>query len=151
MNTRTIALDSKNLEAGIEAHSRAARAFGLTLFERIAYHTLMISVDVAAWCLLPLLVMHLASYFIDSSYFYGFEGLVLAALPLLVFALAVTVGVVSLALNIPLLRKLDRERARLKKLGLSSLSKSLWKESRRSRWRSRARGVLLVVDGILLS
>jgi hypothetical protein len=48
-----------------------------------------------------------------------------------------------------LLRKLYRERASLKELGLSSLSKSLWKESRRSRWRSRAREVLLIVVGIL--
>jgi len=61
--------------------------------------------------------------------------------------LGILVGIVSLALNIPLLRKVFRERARLKKLGLSSLSRSLWKESRRSRWSrwlSRAHGTLLI-------
>jgi phosphate/sulfate permease len=68
----------------------------------------------------------------------------------LTFLLAVIVGVVSLVLNIPLLRKHHRERARLKELSLSSLSKSLWKESRRSLWINRARGVLLVVLGIFV-
>jgi hypothetical protein len=66
------------------------------------------------------------------------------------FAFAFVIGTVSLALNVPLARKLYRERARLKELGVSSLSKSLWKESRRSRWISRARGALLILVGIFI-
>jgi len=130
MATRTIELDQKNLEAGIQALSSAAQAFRLTPFERRAYRALMVSVDVAAWSFVAyIFISELAS---------------------VTFAFAVVVGIVSLGLNIPLLRKLYRERARLKELGLSSLSKSLWKESRRNRWISRARRALLIVVGILI-
>src|SRR5262249_42944463 len=68
------------------------------------------------------------------------------------FVLGVVVGTISLVLNIPLFYKLYRERVRLKELGLASLSESLWKESRRSRWISRAaRGApSLLVYGITL-
>jgi hypothetical protein len=55
------------------------------------------------------------------------------------------VGIVALALNIPVFRKTFREKAKLDELGLGSLSKSLWQESRRSRWIRRARSALLIV------
>jgi hypothetical protein len=55
------------------------------------------------------------------------------------------VGLVALALNIPVFRKASREKAKLDELGLGSLSKSLWQESRRSRWIRRARSGLLIV------
>jgi hypothetical protein len=71
--------------------------------------------------------------------------------PWVAIPVAVIVGIVSLALNISLLRKLYRERARLKELGLSSLSKSLWKESWRSRWISRARGALTIFVGTFMT
>jgi hypothetical protein len=48
-----------------------------------------------------------------------------------------SLAAIALVINIPLAAKLYRERARLKELGLASLSKSLWKESRRGRWISR--------------
>lgn len=60
------------------------------------------------------------------------------------------VGLIALALNVPLLLKTYREGSRLEKLGLSSLSTSLWKESRRSRWISRVRSILLLCIGISL-
>jgi len=156
MATRTIALDSKNLEGGIEALSSAARAFQLTPFERRAYRALMVSVDVAAWSCIVLIAM---AAIIAMAIPVKLDDLTpvsraLVLVPLVAsgvaFTFAVVVGVVSLALNIPLIRKLYRERARLKELGVSSLSKSLWKESRRSRWISRARGALLILVGIFI-
>jgi hypothetical protein len=154
MATRTIALDSKNLEGGIESLSSAARAFQLTPFERGAHRALMVSADVAVWSFLVLIAM------ISIVVARGPEdpkdltpvqqAFVFAPLAasMLAFTFAVVVGIVSLALNIPLLRKLYRERARLKELGLSSLSESLWKESRRGRWMSRVRGAALIVVGV---
>jgi len=65
------------------------------------------------------------------------------------FFVAVLVGLLSLTLNIPLFLKAYRERTRLKELGLSSLSKSLWKESRRSQWISRTREALLIILGCI--
>jgi hypothetical protein len=103
----------------------------------------MVSVDVAAWGWL-LLWMFSIIYFITPSE--AFKFAMLGALGVSMFA--AVVATVFLALNFPLIRKLYRERARLKELGLSSLPKSLWKESRRSRWISRARGALLILVGI---
>lgn len=147
MTTRTIAVDSKDLEGGIEALSSAARAFQLTPFERIAYHALIISTDVAVWSF----VAYFASFIIWGS-LGSMPSVVMTFVMalMLLFEFATVVAIVLLALNIPLLRKLYRERARLKELGLSSLSKSLWKESRRSRWISRVRGALLIVVGIFI-
>jgi hypothetical protein len=132
--TRTIALNSKNLEGGIEALSSAARAFQLTRFESRTYNALMASGVVVVWsfCLIVLTS--------DDPRVEAFKGVRQLVPPALVFAsfvalpLAFIVGTISLALNVPPLRKLYRERARLKELGISSLSKSLWKERRRSRW-----------------
>src|SRR5262249_9781653 len=150
MATRTIALDLKTLEGGIEALSSASRAFQLTPFERRAYRALMVSVDVAAWSFLA----SIATSFIFvpvQKYLTPIQlaFLVASIVALIAFILACVVGTISLVLNFPLVRKLYRERERLKELGLSSLSKSLWKESRRSRWISRARGTLLIGVAIL--
>src|SRR5205823_3750004 len=72
-------------------------------------------------------------------------------IPVMSTLLAICVGLVAFALNIPFFIRTFRERKRLKELGLSSLTRSLWKESRRSRWISRIRGaVLLVVIGLLV-
>jgi hypothetical protein len=115
----------------------------------------MVSVDVAVWSFVALIAM---IFFIvvrglepkdltPVQEVFVFAPLVASVVA---FTFAIVVGTVFLALNIPLLWKLYRERARLKELGLSSLSKSLWKESRRSRWISRARGALLIVAGIFI-
>jgi hypothetical protein len=151
MATRTIALDLKNLEGGIEALSSAARTFQLTRFERWAYGALMVSVYVFALSFLA--VGASLSIFVardlDPKDLTPVENAFLFA-PFVALLLAFIVGTVSLALNISLLRKLYRERARFKELGLSSLSKSLWKESRRSRWISKAPDALLIGVGILI-
>ena len=68
-----------------------------------------------------------------------------------VFIVSILAGIVSFTLNIPLLLKTFRERAKLKELGLSSLSLSLWKESRRGRWIRRARSGVLIVTAVFSS
>jgi len=153
MATRTIALDSKNLEGGIEALSGVARTFQLTSFQKLAYRALIVSVDVAVWSLLALIaIIPIIAARDPKDLTPVQEVLVFAPLvaSMVAFVFAFVVGTVSLALNLPLVRKLYSERARLKELGLSSLSESLWKESRRSRWISRARGALLILVGVFI-
>jgi hypothetical protein len=140
-----IALSPNELERIIEVLSSAGQALQLTRSERITYRTLLISVDVA-----------LASFlgFIPAAIFaWHSEGASVVALAILafVFMVSVLVGIVSLALNIPLLLKTFREGRRLKQLGLNSLSTSLWKESRRERWVSRLRNALFLGIGILFA
>jgi hypothetical protein len=118
----------------------------------------MVSVDVAVWSFVAFvaliaIIAILAARGLDPKDLTPLQAAFVfapLAASMVAFAFAFVVGTVSLALNIPLLRKFYRERARLKKLGLSSLSESLWKESRRGRWISRARGVLLIVVGIFM-
>ena len=59
-------------------------------------------------------------------------------------------GLLSLMLSIPLFIRAFREKARLKTLGLSSLSKSLLTESRRSRRIGRIRRFLLNGIGVAI-
>jgi hypothetical protein len=65
----------------------------------------------------------------------------------IVVVLGTLLAAMALVINIPLASKLYRERAQLKELGLASLSKSLWKESRRGR---RKRQVVRWVPVIIL-
>jgi hypothetical protein len=67
-----------------------------------------------------------------------------------VFLVSFAVGIIALALNIPLLLKTFRERRRLDELGLGTLYTSLWKENRRTRWISRLRSALLLGIGIVI-
>jgi hypothetical protein len=146
MDTRTIALDSKNLEGGIEALSSAARAFQLTPFERGAYRALMVSVDVAAWSLVVLIAM-IFILVLEKGLTPDQETLFVIAIfaSVVAFPFAFVVGTVSLALNIPLIRKLYRERARLKELlATPPMSGRHWASrigsSLRTLWRSSAQG-----------
>jgi hypothetical protein len=145
-----VALSSNELERTIEVLSSAAQTLQLTRFERLSYRALLVCVDLAMASFVALMpfaffiaVSRLSRRGGEESLPLGFELLIL------VFYVSLLVGIVSLALNIPLLRKTFREERRLKRLGLSSLSKSLWKESRRRRWMSRFRGVLLIGLGII--
>jgi hypothetical protein len=145
-----IALSSNELERTIGVLSSAAQTLQLTRFERLSYLALMLSADVATVSLIvsiPLSSLKLsyrdlspAPIFVSASF----------TVFTLLFALSIFIGTVSLILTIPLFVKVMREQARLKTLGLSSLSKSLWIESRRRRWLSRARGCLLTGTGLLL-
>jgi hypothetical protein len=148
MAARTIELDRKDLNKSIEVLSSATQALRLTRLETLSYRALMLTVDVGTvliaaafayglivrtWIMQVPLLEEFGPWFI-----------------LLVLSVFLVVGLVSLVLNIPLFVRVLRERSRLKKLGLSSLSRSLWIESRRSRWISRARDYLLIGVGIFI-
>jgi hypothetical protein len=149
-----VALSSNELERTIEVLSSAEQTLQLTRFERLSYRALLLSVD-GVLVSYVLLILTIAISGGNPYSAYGKESgsfavaVMGSALVLsFVFFVSIFAGVVSLALSIPLLRRTFREERRLKRLGLSSLSKSLWKESRRSRWISRLRGILLV--GLIL-
>jgi hypothetical protein len=149
--TRTISLSSKELDSAIEVLSSAAQSLQLTLFERLSYRALLISVDVAiVSCIVAMILLFLRPPEPSRIPEYG-AVFVATMISIVAFSVSILVGIVSVALNIPLLRKAFRERTRLQQLGLSSLSQSLWKESRRSRWISRVRGALLIVVGVFSS
>jgi hypothetical protein len=139
MATRTIELDRNDFDKSIEVLS-SAKTLQLTRFQRLSYRALLVSVDVAA-------TSYLAYQVINP--FAPHEPSLIYLIPIAMW-LAILVGLVALALNIPLFLRAFRERTRLKNLGLSSLSKSLWKESRRGRWISRIRGAVLITAAILL-
>jgi hypothetical protein len=146
-----VALSSTELERIIEVLSSAGQRLQLTLFERLSYRTLLVSVDAATASFFGFI---LAGIFIvlgfDPKHALDSWWWLPAAISGLVFAVSIPVGIVALALNIPLLRKTFREERRLKRVGVHSLSESLWKESRRTRWISRLRGVVLMAIGIIL-
>ena len=167
-----IELKRNDLDKSIELLSSAAQALHLTRLQSLSYHALMLSVDVAMLtfaltvgmaatsddALFAAVETATGSIFEDlalsirygiSLWPYGWVGGV-AFIFVVVFLVSILFGLVSLMLNIPLFARVFRERARLKKLGLSSLSRSLWTESRRSRWISRARSYLLIGVGIFL-
>jgi hypothetical protein len=160
MATRTIELDRNDLDKSIEVLSSAGQEFQLTRFERIAYRSLMVSADVAmvsfllclpidvllggfrAWGLgdpLGAQGLDLPAEQLSPNAFFA---LLVFGLLVLVFLAAILVGIISLVLSIPLLLKTFRENARLKQLGLSSLTRSLLKESQRGSWKSWVRRFL---------
>jgi hypothetical protein len=134
MDSRTIALDSKDLEGGIEALSSAARAFRLTRFERGAYHGLMVSVYVTTWSAITLIFLAVLIERGANDSVVRYVGVPAA----IGRVCGVCLATVALVLNIPLAARLYRERSRLTELGLASLSKSLWRARWRGRWTSRA-------------
>jgi hypothetical protein len=142
-----VTLSSDELDRTIEVLSSAGQTLRLTWFERLSYRALLVSVDVFLVSCVVLIFLGVVS---DphgtgvareaGEFLIGMLGVVVAS---------AMIGTFALALNIPLLFKTFREASKLKRLGLDSLSISLWKESRRSRWMSRIRGVLLIGLGIL--
>lgn len=144
MSTRTIALSSKELDSAIEVLS-SAKTLQPTRFQRLSYRALVISVDVAAICYLAFWVNDAFNHYDPNNP----DLRPIVVVPVLLAFMAIFVGLVALAFNIPLVVRAFHERTRLKELGLSSLTKSLWKESRRNRWISRIRGaVLMAVAGL---
>jgi len=160
MGIRNVVISTSELDSTVEALA-SAQAFRLTHCERIAYRTLMISVDVA---IVSFIVAFCIPFFADvapSKFVYVLISSFPTFVPitsnwwaflfaLAMLALSIVVGLVSLAFNMRLFRKIFRENARLKQLGLSSLSRSLWKESRRSRWISGVRSALLMLIGLCI-
>jgi hypothetical protein len=138
MSTRTVAISSKELESAIEVLSSAGRAFQLTRFERISYHALMVSVDAMTVSLVVMIITFILAFTLGGApenwekSTMGTAVFWVVGLAVFVILVSLLVGTVCLALSVPLLRKVLRERAKLKELGLSSLSKQLWKQSRRT-------------------
>ena len=125
---RTITLDSTSVEAAISVLASAAASFTLSDRERRAYRALMISVDLAIFSLFIALLMLGMLVAGESDLIYtllGFAGMAFVASGL--------GGALAFALSLPLLRRMLRERARLKALGVTRLSESLWRASRRRR------------------
>jgi hypothetical protein len=157
MVARSVPLSSNDLDSAIDVLASAGQALKPTRRERWSYRALMISADVAMASIgiqFPIGVvagMLLAPEpnddplkFVDRLFA---SSDILAAFlytAIAVSAVAVVVGIVSLALNVPLFREAQRNRAKLEERGLSSLSRVLWKQTRRSQWVSRIRAVLLV-------
>lgn len=144
-----VALSSIELERTIEVLSTAAQTLRLTRFERLSYRALLVSVDLAAVTFLLIILVFIFAVNgvpVDENWI----SILVGRLVFIVFIVSTLVGIVSLALNIPLLRKTYREGKRLKGLGLSSLSKSLWKESRRRRWMSQLREDVLIIGSVTL-
>src|SRR5262245_59255687 len=126
MDARTVAIDPKELERGIEALSSAGRAFRLTRFERGAYYLLTVTIDVTVWGVIALFVLAIVLEALSVTEMKAFEvGEIIAV----VLFFGTVLAYIALIINVPLAAKLYRERARLKELGLASLSKSLWRES----------------------
>jgi hypothetical protein len=149
MMSRTIDLDRNDLDKSIDVLTSAAQALHLTRFESLSYHALMFSVDAAtAVGAAFILVAIIFNYFLSPSNSdrWEFVGTVFGV----IIVCSIFVGLMSLVLSIPLFVRVFRERRRLRKLGLTSLSKSLWMESQRSRWISRVRRFLLTGIGMLI-
>jgi hypothetical protein len=144
-----VALSSNELERTIEVLSNAGQTLQLTSSETLSYRALLVSADgVLVSSIALLLIAYLNEGYIlfpgggtASDLSFGASAFA--------FAVSSVAGIISLLLNIPLLLKTFREESRLKRLGLDALSKSLWKESRRSRWMSRFRGILLLSIGFV--
>ncbi|WP_297323979.1 hypothetical protein [Nitrosomonas sp.] len=160
---RTVNLDSQSLDKVIKALSDVVKDFNLTRRERISYWGLMLSADLAiahflitfVWLFSSIFVLN----FVDKSivdatvtppdWFKNVLGL-LFILSLLALLLSILAGVPSLLFSISLLRKTFQERAKLELLGITGLTKSLWKESRRSRWLSRLRSGFLIFISVYM-
>jgi hypothetical protein len=146
-----IALSSNELERVIEVLSSVGQKLQLTRFERFSYRTLLVSVDLAtASFFVFVLAVTIIVFTFDARDALGSSWWIPAIACIVIFIVSIPVGIIALALNIPLLRKTFREERRLKRLGLDSLSKSLWEENRRTQWISRLRGGVLMVAGIVL-
>jgi hypothetical protein len=140
--TMAVALSPNELDRTIAVLASAGQTLQLTRLERLSYRALLVSVD---GMLVSFVLICPISFLIRYPFSPDVKALwTLLLILVAVFALSMSAGTYSLLLNIPLLVKTFREGKRLERLGLNSLSISLWKESRRSRWTSRIREVLSI-------
>lgn len=143
---RTITLNSESLEAAIDVLSSAAASFGLTRRARTGYRALMVSVDFAIVSLAVIVLSMCSLIAGEAEWLFGLLGLGGIA-----FVVSSVGGAFAFLLNLPLFRRTLQERARLKTLGVTALSESLWKASRRHDWLSRIRSALIVFFGVLIA
>jgi hypothetical protein len=142
MSAAKIIVRTSGIESGIDALSRAAQAFQLTRMEQISYWVLMISADIISVTTIFLFSLALMGYTNDNSVFF--------TIVVYVWLIAGLTSVVALLLSSKLLLKLLRKQIEVRRLGLTRLSKSLWKESRRGRWTALIRGFVYVFAIVLL-
>jgi hypothetical protein len=145
---RGYALDPERLDGAIEVLKRAAESSRLTRHERLAHRVLSLSSYLSSGALILFIIALPLRLFLPATALTKWSG-VLFDVPALLLVLAAVVGVLSLVLSLPLFLKSIRDRAKLKRLGLVTLSKSLWKAGRRHRWLQRIRGGLLRFLGSL--
>src|SRR4051812_29156760 len=110
-----VTLSSNELDRTIAVLSNAGLTLRLTWFERLSYRALLVSVDVfLVSCVVLILLVSISDPYGTGV---GQEmGAVLIAL-LSVVVVSSLIGILALALNIPLLFKTFREASRLKRLG----------------------------------
>jgi hypothetical protein len=113
----------------------------LTRFQKFSYFALIVIADV-------LVVFFAAAMIYDALHGFSNDDPELGPLGTLLglgIIFVCIIGVISLALNYPFIHEAFREKRRLKRLGLSSFYRSLWKESRRGQWKGRVREIVLAV------
>ena len=131
---RSIALDSRSLERAIEVLSEAVKEFGPTRGEVLRYQFLKVSLDIVV---ISYVLMWVRGLFLRDLFPKSIFVTIFVASMIAVF--------LSLLLNVPLMSRTFQDRRKLKSLGVSDVSRSLWKARRRRRWVDRARSGLLVV------
>ena len=145
MTSPVVNIHSSNLEAAIEVLARAAESFRLNRFESIAYRALTISVDLVIVSFIVISILLLLGFSDEQKPMWG----IFAAFSL-IFVVCSGLATILVVVNIPIFLKTFNETRQIKKLGLTSLSRSLWKESRRANWIMRARGIVLFMTGLVL-
>lgn len=131
---RSTTLDSRSLERAIEVLSGAVKEFSPTQGEMLRYQFLKVSLDmvVISYVLMWVRGLFLAALFPRSIF-------------VTVFVVSMIAVFICLLLNVPLMSRTLQDHRKLKSLGVSDVSRSLWKASRRRRWIDRARSGLLVI------
>lgn len=151
---RTIDLDSRGVDAAIDALSSAVKSFSLKPRQRMIYRTLMATVDFGAVALLLPWLLYLVNTCSAAWHFGTGDGwrdvkTFLASATALLLAGSLLSGMLVSLFAWPLFRLVWRERSRLKSLGLDSLSTTLWKASRKNPAWSSLRGVVLALLGVV--
>lgn len=131
---RSITLDSQSLERAIEVLSGAVKELSPTRGEMLRYRLLKFSLDmvVISYVLMWVRGLFLGSAFPKSVF-------------ITVFVVSMIAVFIFLLLNIRLMSRTIRDHRKLESLGVTDVSRSLWKASRRHRWIDRARSGLVIV------
>ncbi len=150
----TIALDSRGVNAAIEALSSAAVSFELKPRQRFIYRTLMASVDLGAaalvfiWLLL-LLRKCSAIWWPDNLADSRDVREFVETVATFFFLGSGLFGLAASLLSVPTIKSVLHERERLESLGLDALATSVWRASRKHPVWSSLRGAVLACLGAL--
>jgi hypothetical protein len=154
MTSETTEISADNLDAGIDALSRASKAFQLSRFDTFAYRFLMVLANIFIINFSTFLVFLLAGYLInDTKIDDGVRTFLLLAILTLIAALLVVLflGLCALILIAPLTWRMFWQARKLNSLGVTNLSGSFWIESQRGRLVAKIRPIALItISGITL-